>query len=133
MTDDLLEQQVLNLLQEMHQRYEAANQTAHQLLVNPLSAEELEAASLKLQTETESFAKLDSESQPIRQAYRASREHASEAVSQATHGLSRSMQSLLMKLNQLEQRALNARSVLLPKINEGVRAVQMKNAYGKYL
>jgi hypothetical protein len=42
------------------------------------------------------------------------------------------MQGFLMKLSKLEKSARGSRDALQPKIDAGVRAVQMKNAYGKF-
>ena len=87
---------------------------------------------LELKTERDAIASLQADNFQINDRYRKTRQHASANVKQLTDQIGSLIQNLLMKMTKLERRAQDSCQQLLPQIHEGVRAVQMKNAYGKY-
>jgi len=129
--NDPLEQQVLTSLQQIQVRYQHLNRLADQVLQNNTAISMMDEAMLEMKQERESIERLTRAAEPLNNQYRATREHASIAVKELTRSVGELMQSLLMKISRLERNAKTIHNNLLPKINEGVRAVQMKNAYGK--
>ena len=133
MNQDNLETQVFQSLELMWQKYQQLDALADQILVNGDSAEAMEATTMQLKTERESLEKLETDSRLIKEEYRRTRPHASEDVNRITEKLAMLMQRFLMKISKLETQAQRSRESLKPLIHDGVRAVQMKNAYGKYV
>ena len=86
---------------------------------------------IRLKNEREEIEKLQLENLPVNQQYRASRPHASETVKQLTNQIAGLIQGLLLKIGNLERKSKSSCEQLMPQIHNGVRAIQMKNAYEK--
>jgi archaellum component FlaC len=93
--------------------------------------EKLDEISRLVRTELDSIAKLEKETSGIKEQYRSTRPHASEQVKKTTQQLAGIIERVLMKISTFEQQLQRSRDLLLPQISEGVRAVQMKDAYRK--
>jgi hypothetical protein len=132
MNSNDLEPLVVAALKSMLQKYQQIDALADQMLDHDLSTELLDAKTLQLKLEREAIEKLENESRALNQQYRASREHASPVVQQLTESLASLMQRFLMKISALEKKAKATCEHFLPQIHAGVRAVEMKKAYGKY-
>jgi len=130
--NDPLEQQVLVSLQEIQSRYGQLNDLADKILHSDTAISMMDEAMLEMKQQREALERMTAAAQPLNNQYRATRDHASPAVKELTQSVGESMQSLLMKISSLERNAQTIHNNLLPKINEGVRAAAMKNAYGKH-
>jgi uncharacterized protein Yka (UPF0111/DUF47 family) len=130
--NDPLEQQVLTSLEEIQARYQQLNSLADKILQQDTAISMMDDAMLDMKQQRESLERLTTAAQPLNNQYRATREHASPAVKRLTQSVGELMQSLLMKISNLERNAQSIHNNLLPKVHDGVRAVQMKNAYGKH-
>lgn len=67
---------------------------------------------------------------PLRESFRANNDSLPDELSVPTDKTIELVKSLMPKLAQLEKTTLESAQRLFPKIQENVRAVQMKNAYG---
>lgn len=130
---DELEQHVLNALRSMLTKYQSMDELADQMLAADSAPDILDAATIQLKQQRESLERLENETRAAKEEYRASREHASPAVQSLTDELAKTMQGFLMKISALEKVAKSSCEALRPQIDNGVRAVQMKHAYGKHV
>ncbi len=125
-----LEDQVLESLTEILDRYRRIDSLTDRMLAEDKAVKVLDANMLKLKTERSEIEQLQLESKDIREQYRQSRPHASDAVKAITTEVGNLVQGLLMKISQLEKHARTSCESLVPQIQDGVKAIQMKNAYG---
>ena len=130
MMNDGLEQQMIISLELIQQKYQSLNELADQLLASDEPFSVMTEPMLEMKNQREEIERLTADNQPMYQRYRASRPHASAEVQQLTATTAGLMQSLLMKISKLERAAQSAQERLLPQIHQGVRAAQMKHAYG---
>lgn len=132
MTMMTLEDRVQEMLHSRLEHYRQMNLLADQMLDdNDLSSQWHEAAE-RLNRICLSVEKEDRSNQALADDLRDGKFAACEAIVELKQRLASQMQSFLMKVSRLEQTAMKSKQELLPKIQAGVRAVQMKNAYGKY-
>ena len=127
-----LEQMVVAKFELMLERYQQMDQLASEILADESSVTRFDDAMKKLQSAREEIEKLHLDSQEINERYRATRDKASSTVKQLSETMQNLIQGLLIKISELERRAKDSCKHLVPEINANVRAVQMKNAYGKY-
>ena len=134
MSDTELERQMQDYLQTILGKYQQMSEAANRLQgQDPESMTMATGDMLLMKEQREEIEKLNLASQSLQTEYRAARDHASAAVDQLRERVAAVMQSLMMKIGSLEKEAQNSYDKLKPKIHNGVRAVQMKNAYGKNL
>ncbi len=127
-----LEDQVLASLTTILDRYRRIDSLADKMLAEDKAVKVLDANMLKLKNERAEIEQLQLRSKGIREQYRQSRPHASEAVKAITTEIGSLVQGLLMKVSQLEKHARTSCENLVPQIQVGVKAIQMKSAYGKF-
>ena len=130
--DDQLESRVVASLTLILQKYESIDSLTDMLLTPEASIDALDENMIRLKSEREEIEKLQLENLPLNQKYRCSRSHASETVNQLTNRIAGLIQGLLIKIGNLERKTQSSCEQLLPQLHNGVRAIQMKNAYGKY-
>ena len=131
MENEDLESQVLaalNLTMTKFRKMESVIDRFGELESTP---ERLDEISLLVRTELDSIAQTEKETSGIKDQYRNTRPHASEQVKNSTQELEGLIERVLMKINVFEQQLQRSRDLLLPQIHQGVRAVQMKDAYRK--
>ena len=129
---DELETRVVASLTQMLDKYHLIDRLADEMLASEKSVDSLDESMIQLKQERESIEKMQTESLPLNQQYRESRQHASEAVHQLTNQIAGLIQGLLVKIGTLEQQTKRSCEQLKPQIQTGVRAIQMKNAYQQY-
>lgn len=132
MNEHALEQQALDYLNALLARYESLEAVADRMLAESLTPEAFQVWAGKMEIERDAIQLLEQQGRPINARYRASRPQASDAVRQVTGVLASLMQRVLMKIANLEHQSSAWRAALLPRIDEGVKAAQMKSAYGRF-
>lgn len=130
--DHELESRVTATLESILEKYVRIDLLADDMLAAESLIGTFDEHMLELRNERDAIEQLQSENRLINERYRATRPHASANVKQLTEKIGSLMQGLLMKITKLERQAKGSCQQLLPQIHEGVRAIQMKNAYGKY-
>lgn len=126
-----LESIVVNNLEFMLLRYRKIDALADQMLACQDRGNAIQEDLQTLQRERETIQKFELESRPINEAYRNSRENASDTVAKLTEQTATLVQSLISKIARLEQAAKDSYQRLFPQINQNLRGQQMKQAYGK--
>jgi hypothetical protein len=127
-----LERQMQDYLHTILDKYQQMSEAANRLQEKTPESMTMAAGDMLLMKERrEEIEKLNLASQPLQTEYRATRDHASTAVDQLRERVAAVLQKLMMKIGSLEKDAQSSYDQLKPKIHNGVRAVQMKNAYGK--
>jgi hypothetical protein len=132
MTPGALEAHVHELLHSGLERYRQMNTLADQMLDGDATSQHWHQSAERLNQMIQS---LDIEGPLNRFLQQESHQRQIEpggAISALKEKLALQMQSFLMKISRLEQTALKSKQSLLPQIQSSVRAMQMKNAYGKY-
>ena len=132
MIESELEKKVQHALQYALEQYDSLHTMADQMLSNQQTPEQWHQTAEKMRGVSVAIERVEQESQSTKEQYRASCVSPSNAVSQLSAKLATHMQSFLMKVSRLEQQASKSKDALLPQIHDGVKAVQMKNAYGRY-
>ena len=127
-----LETQVVQTLEQLLQKYQQIDQLADKMLVDNTPIEYMDEKMVLINQQRESAAKLMTHSQSLRDQYLNSNKQASPRVRQLTNMIGNLMQNLLMKISKLEKLAKESGAQLVPQIQQGVRAAQMKNAYARY-
>lgn len=130
--NDSLEQQVIMALEKLHSKYQRLELLADQILDQSTPVSELDVTMIEMKQQRTEIESLNQQNRSLNEQYQSSRPHASPIVKALTDKIASLMQRLLMKINQLERSAKSVHNKLLPQIHDGVRAVQMKNAYGKH-
>jgi hypothetical protein len=127
-----LESRVVASLTLILQKYESIDCLTDMMLTQEASIDALDENMIRLKSEREEIEKLQLENLPLNQQYRSSRPHASETVNQLTNRIAGLIQGLLLKIGNLERKTKSSCEQLMPQLHDGVRAIQMKNAYEKY-
>jgi hypothetical protein len=130
-TEDL-ENQMLQSLEAMLTRYRKMDELADQILASEQAVARFDGPMLELKNEQVAIQQLAAESQAISERYQRVQQKQSSAIQALTAATQTTIQNLLMKITELERRAQDSCKKMVPQINASVRAVQMKNAYGKY-
>ena len=125
-----LETTVRNYLETILQKYQRIDQLADRMLTSDAEITFFDEQMTQFKSERDAIMQLQQRHQSINEQYRATRPHASPAVISLTDTIGSLMQSLLMKISKLERHAKGSCEQLVPQIHEGVRALQMKSAYG---
>lgn len=132
MSPSVLENRVHDLLRNSLEQYQTMNELADQMLGTGLQPDQWHSTAEKMKQVSVQLEQMEQQNQSITTEYRESRPAPSAAISALKDQLATQMQTFLMKVSRLEQQALKSKQALLPQIHENVRAVQMKNAYGKF-
>lgn len=127
-----LEQPVRDSLSVILEQYGLMNRLADEMLAGKLPPEQWQETADKMKCVSLNLERMEKESQAVKNEYQQHCRSASAAIIELQNQLASSMQSLLMKVSRLEQMAARSKEALLPQIHAGVKAIQMKNAYGKY-
>ncbi len=85
----------------------------------------------EIQTERKAIEQLQLEIKPVNEEYIATREHASDEVRSLSRKIADQVQDLIVKFATLEHEARETQKKMLPVINENLRALKMKSAYGR--
>ncbi|MEQ1903446.1 MAG: hypothetical protein ABL888_04615 [Pirellulaceae bacterium] len=131
MDNDDLERQILAILQLMMNKYRQMESLIDRLGEFESTPDKLDEINRLVKIELDSIAKLEKETSGIKKQYRNTRPHASEQVKQITQQLAGLIERVLMKISLFEQQIQRSRDLLAPQIHQGVRAVQMQDAYRK--
>lgn len=132
MPQTALEDRIQGLLRNSLEQYQTMNELADRMLGSELSSDQWHATAEKMKQVSVRLEQMQQQNHSITAEYRQSSPEPSAAIRALKDQLSSLMQSFLMKVSRLEQQALKSKQALLPQIHESVRAVQMKNAYGKF-
>lgn len=127
-----LESRVVASLTLILEKYESIDRLTDMMLAQETTVDALDENMIQLKTEREEIEKLQLENLPLNQQYRSSRPHASETVTQLTNRIAGLIQGLLLKIGNLERKTQSSCEQLMPQLHDGVRAIQMKNAYKKH-
>lgn len=133
MSTRTLECRVEEILQDRLKQYGQLNQLADQMLGGRLSPEQAQAVAEQMRQISQQLEAAERSQQALVEEFRQSQASSSATIAAVKQELAHTMQNFLMKISQLEQNALKSKEALLPQIHAGLRAVQMKNAYGKYV
>lgn len=129
---DQLESQVVASLSSILQKYQDMDRLTDSMLAAEEPISTLDENMIRLKNGREEIEQLQLKNSPLNQQYRTSRAHASENVKQLTTQIAGLIQGLLLKISNLERISKSSCEQLMPQIHDGVRAIQMKNAYEKY-
>ncbi|HMO14448.1 MAG TPA: hypothetical protein PKD64_07090 [Pirellulaceae bacterium] len=132
MTIEPLEQRVLDSLTELYSSYRVMHTLIDEMMQHENDSHLLDSLTIKVKQQNDVILRLEQTTREIKEDYRARVPHASERIRQASADLAEYLKTIMMKVNQLEERARASRTELIPQIQQGVKAVQMKNAYEKY-
>lgn len=128
----ILEAQVQEVLQHSLKQYHLLHQLADRMLNENLPPEQWQESADRMKQISEQLELAEQNNRTLISEYGDSQPESTTAVSALKEQLATQMQNFLMKIMRLEQQAQRSRDALLPQIHASLRAVQMKNAYGKY-
>jgi hypothetical protein len=125
-----LESQVICSLEQMLTRYSQLDQLTQKMLAKHQQGQAIETEIEEMNQQRSELMLLEQESVLINDAYRNSREHASEAVKKLTEQTAVLIAGVIEAIAQLETAARQSYERLTPQINQNVKGNQMKQAYG---
>lgn len=132
MSQTTLENRVQDLLRNSLEQYQTLNELADQMLGSSLQPDQWHATAEKMKQISVRLEQMEHQNQSTTTDYRQGLPKPSAAISALKDQLATQMQTFLMKVSRLEQQAVKSKQALLPQIHDSVRAVQMKQAYGKF-
>lgn len=124
-----LESQVLETVHSMLQRYQEIEATAEQMQAMQREGQSIDDKMLELVAQRVEVEAIEQRSLPLRESFREAGK-SSPAVNDATEQLKSTIQSLMVRIADLETTARDCYEKLVPRVDEKVRMNQMKNAYG---
>lgn len=124
-----LESQVLETVHSMLQRYQEIEATAEQMQAMQREGQPIDDKMLELVAQRVEVEAIEQRSLPLRESFREAGK-SSPAVNDATEQLKSTIQSLMVRIADLETTARDCYEKLVPRVDEKVRMNQMKNAYG---
>lgn len=130
-SDASLEKRIIESLNQMAKQYRSLNLLADGMLDKQSQQQSIDDDMKALQSARESLVELEQSSRHDQEEYRRTRAHASEQVKQLTGQTAASIQSLVVKIAELEKNTQESYDRLLPEINQMVRGHQMQRAYGQ--
>ena len=125
-----LEMKVVNALQQLLAKYESLDELTRSMLAKQEKGHSIEIEIDRMHRQRQQLMRLEQEAQPINEAYRNSREHASETVSELTRQTTTLIKNVITRIAKLEAAARASYQQLIPEIDRNVRGNQMKQAYG---
>jgi len=125
-----LETKVIKSLQQLLAKYESLDELTQLMLAKQEKGHSIETEIDRMHHQRQQLTRLETEAQPINEAYRNSREHASETVSELTRQTTTLIKQVIARIAKLEAAARASYQQLIPEIDRNVRGNQMKQAYG---
>ena len=125
-----LESKVVDTLQQMLAKYEILDELTQTMINKHGQGQSIEIELDQMHRQRELLTQLEQQAQPVNEAYRNSRKHASEAVQNLTRQTTTLIQNVITKIAKLEDAARESYQQLIPEIDRSVRGNQMKQAYG---
>jgi len=125
-----LETKVIHSLQQMLSKYESLDGLTQSMLTKQEQGKSIEIEIDQMHREREQLMSLEQDAKPINEAYRNSREHASETVLDLTGQTTNLIKNVIARIAKLEVAARASYQQLMPEIDRSVRGNQMKQAYG---
>ena len=127
-----LETKVIKSLQQLLAKYESLDSLTQSMLDKQEKGLSIETEIDRMHRERQQLTQLEQQAQPINEAYRNSREHASETVSELTTQTTEMIKNVIARIAELEAAAKASYQQLIPEIDRSVRGNQMKKAYGNF-
>lgn len=128
--DSELEQHVQGAIRSLHERYLQLDKIADVMVEKQARQLDFTGELRDVSQVKEDIRSIETQTAPLRKAYRDSREHSSETVSELTKVASQLLLNVMAKIENLEQQTQLAFQKLAPQVDENVRVNQMKQAYG---
>lgn len=128
-----LEIQVVENLQSILSKYRQMNDLTDRMLALQANGKPIQNELETLHQNRQELEGIQTQASPAQSAYRKSRSTASDSVKNLSSQTTRLIQTILEKINSLEESTRESYRRLTPEINQSVRSKQMKTAYGNLM